>query len=519
MSEHGSEPAGALLRAHGVGKSFGATRALDDCDIEVRRGEIHALVGENGSGKSTLIKILSGVFAPDSGTIEWQDSDATFRGPRSAQHAGIATVFQETLVAEELSVRDNIFAGGGGLIRRSRSRAEENSLARQVLSDLGLPGASLERPLWRLPLSHRQIVTIARSLARPWQLLILDEPTSALDVEEREGLFSFIRKVREQGSRGVLLVSHRMDEIIGLADRATVLRNGRCVASLARHEITPDALVGLMSGTGAADSEAGMTALPAKEVSGPAAGSRRLVAEDVILRKDAGPFSIEVADGEVVGVAGLAGHGQEAFLEAVVGLRRPHGGRILLDAGGSIVPVRGFRDGFRHGVAYVPRDRKQEGLFMPLSILDNVALPVLPRYSRAGVLRRGKLRKDVTAMLESLQLRGGGLDSPVARLSGGNQQKVLLGRWLGLSPKLLVLNDPMRGVDLAVKRQFYALLRRLSADGMAILLLSTELEELVAVAQRVLVFHEHTLSAVVEGGPQSRTSILAAMFGRPGSDG
>ena len=454
-------------------------------------------------------------------TIEWQGGTASFRRPRQAQQAGIATVFQETLIAEELSVRDNVFAGTGGLIRRAHSRAQEDSIAEKILKDLGFPQVSLDRPLWRLPLSQRQIVTIARALTRPWQLLILDEPTSALDVEERKGLFTFIRSIREQGNAGILLVSHRMDEITDLADRATVLRNGRSVACLNRADISSSTLVKLMSDVEEARDEPAAPGEPGPEVAQQAAcvtGGTRLVAENVILRKSARPFSITVSDGEVVGVAGLAGHGQEAFLEVVAGLRRAQAGRILVPARGSLSAIRGFRDGFRHGIAYVPRDRKLEGLFMPLSILENMVLPILPRYSRYGVLQRGKLRSEATRLLEALQLRGGRLDSPVARLSGGNQQKVLLGRWLAASPRLLVLNDPMRGVDLGVKRQFYTLLRQLSEDGMAVLLLSTEVEELVAVAHRVIVFHEHTLSAVVAGSANSRTSIIAAMFGRSGDD-
>ena len=507
-----------LLRAQGIGKRFGATRALEDCDLEIRRGEIHALVGENGSGKSTLIKILSGVFTQDAGTIEWQGAAASFRRPRQAQRAGVATVFQETLVADELSVRDNIFAGTGGLIRRGHSRGEEVTTAGRILDDLGFGDASLDRPLWRLPLSQRQLVTIARSLVRPWRLLILDEPTSALDVEEREGLFRFIRNVRDRGDAAVLLVSHRMDEITGLADHATVLRNGRSVGSLARAEISSAALVRLMSDI---DTTAAANARSPRESRRRASGAgpdRRMVAEDVVLRAGAQPFSVSVDDGEVVGVAGLAGHGQEAFLEAVAGLRRPVSGSILVRSGTGLTAVRRFGEAFRLGVAYVPRDRKQEGLFMPLSVLDNLALPVLPRYSRAGVVQRKKLGAEAMRLLDSLQLRGGQLDTPIARLSGGNQQKVLLGRWLATEPRLLVLNDPMRGVDLGVKRQFYELLQRLSEQGMAVLLLSTELEELVAVADRVVVFHEHTVSAVVPGDADSRASILAAMFGRSGSD-
>lgn len=521
-----------LLSARGIGKRFGATRALEDCDLEIRRGEIHALVGENGSGKSTLIKILSGVFTQDAGMIEWRGAAVSFRRPRHAQQAGVATVFQETLVADELSIRDNIFAGTGGLIRRGHSRAEEVSIAGRILSELGFGDASLDRPLWRLPLSQRQIVTIARALVRPWQLLILDEPTSALDVEEREGLFRFIRNVRDQGNAAVLLVSHRMDEITGLADRATVLRNGGSVGSLPRAEITSAALVRLMSDidtTVALNVRSPIRTRPPADGAYPAdradraagaAEGPRMVAENVVIGNAAQPFSVSVDDGEVVGVAGLAGHGQEAFLEAVAGLRRPRSGSILVRAGSTqtLTPVRRFGEAFRLGVAYVPRDRKQEGLFMPLSVLDNLALPVLPRYSRAGVLQRKKLGGEAMRLLESLQLRGGQLDTPVARLSGGNQQKVLLGRWLAAEPRLLVLNDPMRGVDLGVKRQFYELLQRLSGQGMAVLLLSTELEELVAVAHRVVVFHEHTVSAVVTGNADSRASILAAMFGRSGSD-
>lgn len=505
---------GPLLVVESAAKSFGPTRALVHCDLGLRPGEIHALVGENGSGKSTLIKLLSGVLRPDSGTISWQGRRISFRRPVDARRLGISTVFQEVLVAEESSLRDNIFSGVDGVLRRAHDRRAEAEIAREVLEQLGMGKVGLDTPVWRLSLGQKQLVTVARAVVRPCRLLILDEPTSALDVDDRERLFAFIQNLTSTRDVAVLFVSHRMDEIQRLAARVTVLRTGLSVAAL-EGAGTPERLAELMSGRreqgdGLEPAEASPARAPARER---VAGELRLVATDVVLRPGRAGFSLGVREGEILGVAGLEGHGQVAFLEAVAGLRKLAGGTIAVGRdGGGLGPVRSFSDAFRKGVAYVPRDRKSEGIFAPLSILDNVSLPSLARYSRFGILNRPKLRREMHDLLQEVRLQSKSMKAPISSLSGGNQQKVLLARWLAVSPKILLLNDPTRGVDLGVKTEFYRILGRLAAEGMAILFLSTEVEELCRACDRIAVFHEQRCENVL-AGDLTAARVVRAMFG------
>lgn len=506
-------PREPLLAVESAAKSFGPTRALVHCDLSLYPGEIHALVGENGSGKSTLIKLLSGVLRPDGGTITWQGDRISFRRPVDARKLGISTSFQEVLVAEESSLRDNIFSGVDAVLRRAHDRGAEEAIAGEVLEQLGMGEIDLDTPVWRLSLGQKQLVTVARAVVRPCRLLILDEPTSALDVDDRERLFVFVQKLTSTRDVSVLFVSHRMDEIQRLADRVTVLRTGQSVAAL-EGAGTPDHLAELMSGRrepdgGVVPNGPAAARAPARE----RAGELSLVATDVVLRPGRAGFSLTVRDGEILGVAGLEGHGQVAFLEAVVGLRKIAGGTIAVGRDGvGLGPVRNFSDAFRKGVAYVPRDRKSEGIFAPLSILDNVSLPSLPRYSRFGILNRPKLRREMHDLLQEVRLQSRSLKAPISSLSGGNQQKVLLSRWLAVSPKILLLNDPTRGVDLGVKTEFYRILEQLAAEGMTILFLSTEVEELCRACDRIAVFHEQRCESVLEG-ELTASGVVRAMFG------
>jgi ABC-type sugar transport system ATPase subunit len=503
-----------LLIVESAAKSFGPTRALVHCDLGLHAGEIHALVGENGSGKSTLIKLLSGVLRPDAGTISWEGRRIAFHRPADARQLGISTVFQEVLVAEESSLRDNIFSGVDGVLRRAHDRRVEEEIAVEVLEQLGMGKIGLDTPVWRLSLGQKQLVCVTRAVVRPCRLLILDEPTSALDVDDRERLFTFVQKLTSTQDVSVLFVSHRMDEIQRLAARVTVLRTGQSVAAL-EGAGTPSHLAELMSGR----REHSDGLVPAGASSGPvptrkrAAGEPRLVATDIVLRPGCEGFSLSVGEGEILGVAGLEGHGQVAFLEAVAGLRRLAVGTISVARdGGGLRPVRSFSDAFRKGVAYLPRDRKSEGIFAPLSILDNVSLPSLSRYSRFGILNRPRLRREMDDLLQEVRLQSKSIKAPISSLSGGNQQKVLLARWLAVSPKILLLNDPTRGVDLGVKTEFYRILERLADDGMTILFLSTEVEELCRVCDRIAVFHEQRCETIL-ASDLTAARVVRAMFG------
>ena len=503
------------LVIEGMSRSFGETRALTSASLRVRPGEIHSLAGENGSGKSTLIKILSGVLRPDAGTLTWEGDVRDHLGsPSSAQGMGIATVFQETLVAPEMTVRDNIYLGTDRLFRYGRRKGEEVTGARQALSDLGLDGLDLERPMWTLSLAERQLTTIARAIIRPWRLLILDEATSALDAQQRDRLFDYLRLARSQG-RSVLFTSHRMDEVLGLADRITVLRQGATVAALAVSEASRRGILGHMSGR--ADIGEVISAEP-----GPRRDAERqdpplrpvLRADDLTLRATSRPISLEIRAGEILGLAGLEGQGQVDFVECLCGLRRPAAGHVLAVEGSRPTrTVRSYRGANRLGIRYVPRDRRHEGLFGPLSVFDNFAVTLWSDFNRLGLLRRGAARKRFEDFAQSSRLVSASPGRPISILSGGNQQKILLGRWIAMRPRVLVVNDPLRGVDANTKEELYGLFRRLAADGVAIIFLSTEIVELLTLTDQIAVFHEGSLVAMLPTETSADTDVVAAMFG------
>jgi ABC-type sugar transport system ATPase subunit len=509
-----------LLVTTAVTRSFGNTRALIDASMTLARGSIHALAGENGSGKSTLIKILSGIVRPDGGTITWLGHNASFRRPSQSQAAGIATVFQETLVVPELSVRANIFIGTDGIFRYGRSAKSEREDATAVLNAIGLGEIDLERPLWSLTLAQRQLVTIARSVVRPWQLLVLDEGTSALDSDQRDQLFDYVRGCRDQG-KTVLFTSHRMDEIQSLADTVTVLRLGETVARLPIADAPPETVLGLMAGRHAA--EVALTGQQnadnkssAETATAALKSPRRLVAsvKDVRLQRAAPIVNLEIAAGEILGLAGLEGQGQGEFSDVVSGLRTPSQGSFqVYDGAGKAHAIHGERAARKWGVGHVPKDRKTEGLFFSRSVFDNLAISVVPKLSVAGFLRRGALKRTFDEYAELTHLKYGAASDGIGTLSGGNQQKVLLARVLATRPRLLVLNDSLRGVDQNTKHEVYALLRQLADEGLAVVMLSTEIVELLTLCNRIAVFHEGGVSAMLDGTTARETDIVGAMFG------
>ena len=526
-----------------LSRSFGETKALRSATLRVAPGEIHSLAGENGSGKSTLIKILSGVLRPDSGTLTWEgDVKRHLASPSSAQAMGISTVFQETLFAPEMTVRDNIFLGTDRLFRYGRRKGAELDTARQAMSDLGLDGLDPDRPMWMLSLAERQLVTIARAIVRPWRLLILDESTSALDAQQRDRLFDYLRLARSQG-KSVLFTSHRMDEVLGLADRITVLRQGTTVATMAVGEASRRGILGHMSGradtadiVSAAPSprlkadrlEAGRQAAGQPAARTPVLRTPVLRTTELTLRPSSRPISAEVCAGEILGLAGLEGQGQVEFVESLSGLRKPVSGELAaLRADGAARPVRHYSGANRLGIRYVPRDRRHEGLFGPLSVFDNFAVTLWSDFNWFGLLRRQQARKRFADFAESSRLGSASPARAISTLSGGNQQKILLGRWIAMRPRVLVVNDPLRGVDANTKEELYGLFRRLAADGVAIIYLSTEITELLTLTDQIAVFHEGSVVAMLPSETSSDTDVVAAMFGdehpggtqRVGADG
>ncbi|MBO0682110.1 MAG: sugar ABC transporter ATP-binding protein [Candidatus Dormibacteraeota bacterium] len=515
----GEAPRFRQLRASGIAKSFGPTQAIRSASVDLCPGEVLALMGENGSGKSTLVKILAGVHQPDLGLLDIDGVQVRLRSPRAAIEAGIAAVFQEVLVAGSRPVLDNVWLGADGLFRAGIEERERRRMAEEALRELLDRPVDLAQPVEDLSLSDRQACCIVRALVRGPRILLLDEAASALDVAARGRLFEMVRRLARSGS-GVVFISHRMDDVEEIADRVVVMRAGETVASLRRGEASRRDLLRLMTGDERAIGGAG------EAVAIQAPGSTLLEVRGATLRPGARPIDFVLRAGELVGLAGLEGHGQDAFLQVLRGA----GAGVLVHGPAGRVAVRSPHQAARAGVAYVPRDRSVDGIFETLSVRDNFALPTLAQDTRLGFVRRSssdrRLRDHVQRLRIRLRLRlakGRGqlapetvpvTGDPVAVLSGGTQQKVLIARWLAAGPRVLLLNDPTRGVDLGTKHDIYQLLAELTAEGVGVVMLSTEVDELVELMDRVLVFREHEVFAELPRAALTPGQLVTAFFGQ-----
>jgi len=491
-----------VVRVLGVAKAWGATQALSAASLDLLPGEVHCVVGENGSGKSTLVKLLAGIHRPDDGTIAvGGDERPGFPGPRAALEAGISTVFQEVLVVEPRSVLDNIWLGVDRAIAPRVPAGERRRVAGELLAELLSAPPSLDAPIESLSLSDRQACAIARALVRRPRVLILDESTSALDVETRDRLFAIVRRLAAEGT-AIVLISHRMDEIAAIGDRCTVIRSGATIATLAREEATPEELVRLMTG------EDHLTPPEARDASRRLPRDPVLRAERLVLRPGGEPIDFTLHGGEIVGLAGLEGQGQDAFIKALWGMGS-HGAVRRDDAA-----ITSPRAAAAAGIAYVPRERRAESIFPSKSIRENFAMPTLGRDVAGGLLRPARSQARLDRWVQALSIKLGRPEDPITTLSGGNQQKVVMARWLATEPTVLLLNDPTRGVDIGAKRDLYRLLASLAADGLAIVMLSTEVDEHVELMDRVLVFREDAVFAELPRAQVTPRSLVAAYFGR-----
>jgi ABC-type sugar transport system ATPase subunit len=497
-----------LLTAEGLRKRFGQTVALRDASLELLPGEVHALVGENGSGKSTLVKILSGVHRPDAGRMSVAGRGFGPRSPGQALRAGVDTVFQEVLGVENRSVLDNLWLGADGFLRpvsRDHSRREK---AEEVLAALLVTPPPLDAPFGALELSDRQACCIARSLLREPKVLILDEATSALDYDTRTRLFDLVRREAQQGM-SIVLITHRMDEIREIGDRVTVLRSGETVAALDGDGWDHQEMIRLMTGADHLVPDAVRTVPVPADHTDPRPVVLRV--SGARLHPDGAPCHAEFRRGEIVGLAGLEGHGQDEFL------------RLLLGHGDTAGVVR-VEDGEEHrvasprrardlGIAYVSRDRRGESILPWMSILDNFAIATAHTDVSGGLLSRHSAEKRFGHYVERLKIRHGRTSDAITTLSGGNQQKVIIARWLAADPTVLLLNDPTRGIDVGAKRDLYCLLDELAQAGLTAVMLSSEVDEHVELMDRVLVFREGSLAAELEHAELSQEALVDAFFG------
>ncbi len=501
-----ADPAAPLLEVRDIEKTFPGVRALSGVSFEVRAGEVHALLGENGAGKSTLIKIISGVYEPDSGSILIGGRETRFTSPEDAKRAGVATIYQELLLFPELTVAENIFLGhapraGMGRIDWSAMRARAGAL----LASLEIDDLAANQVVGALSVGNRQRVEILRALSHDARILIMDEPTAALTESDVTRLFDIVRRLRARGV-GIVYISHRLDEIFAIGDRVTVLRDGAYVGARNVADTNASELVQMMVGR-RIDNLFPKTTVPF--------GAPVLEARDIVRHPITKGVSLTVRAGEIVGLAGLVGSGRSELAQTLFGITPAESGEIRLMGEG--VTIDSAETARSKGIAYVPEDRGVQGLVRPMSVLHNFSLAALGSLSRAGFIDRGAERRMAEEGVRRFRVKTSSVDEVAGRLSGGNQQKIVLGKWLANNPKLLILDEPTRGIDVGAKAEIHRLMSELAGAGVAILMISSELPEVLGMSDRVLVMREGRLVAEFDRAHATSETVGAAMMGEAAS--
>jgi monosaccharide-transporting ATPase len=503
-SHDAADSTGPLLAMRGIDKRFAGVAALTGASLEVERGEVHALIGQNGAGKSTLIKILTGYYTRDAGAILFDGRSVAFASPKAAQAAGISTIYQEINLVPYRSVTENICLGREmrrlGLLDWRAMHAEAEALLARFNIDI-----DVRRPVMAYNTAAQQMVAIARAIGFDAKLVIMDEPTSSLDDQEVAALFAVIRQLKAQGV-SVIFVSHKLDELYAVCDRVTVMRDGRSVLVAPMAQVSRLDLVTTMLGrelsTVLLDSSTGATATRLQS-------EALLEVEHLSVGRKVRDVSLEVRRGEIVGLAGLLGAGRTETARVVFGADRAAGGRVLV--AGANGPIAEPADAIKAGVGFCPEDRKSEGIIPGMSVRENLTLALMPRLARRGIVDETRAREIVDRLIRQLGIKCASPDQKIRELSGGNQQKVLLARWLCMNPKLLILDEPTRGIDVGAKAEILSLIRRLATEGLAVLMISSELEEVVEAASRVFVLRDGRTVAELEGERISEPAIMAAM--------
>jgi rhamnose transport system ATP-binding protein len=489
-----------LLQLSQVTKSFGAVRALKDVSFDLQTGEVHALLGENGAGKSTLIKVITGAHQPDGGTLEIAGQPVRHLTPAAAHKLGIACIYQQPALFPDLTVAENIAlrlepATAGRRVHWGDRRARAGQLLQRI-------GAAIdsEAEVRRLSMPEQQLVEIACALGAGARIVIMDEPTASLTQKEQHLLFAVVRDLRAAGV-GVIYISHRLEEIFALADRVTVLRDGESVGTNRVDEINEAELIRRMVGREVshiyppAESEPGETVLSLKNVACAAGGVRGV--------------TLDLRAGEVVGLAGLVGAGRTELARILFGLTPADAGEILLQ--GKPVSIRSPQEAVAHGIAYVPEDRRRHGVILDMPITVNMTMAIHRRLFAWGWLRFGRERRLALDYIRDLGIRASGPEAPGASLSGGNQQKVSLARWLATHPKILILDEPTQGVDVGAKSEIHKIIRRLAKDGLAVLMISSDLPEVLGMSDRIAVMRGGTICAMLPGKSDAHEVMAAAL--------
>ena len=473
-----------LLSLRGIAKSFPGVQALVDLDLDLFSGEVLAIVGENGAGKSTLIKILGGAHPPDAGIIQIAGQTVTIASPIAARRLGMTLIYQEFNLVPELSARDNIFLGGERTLFSRLHRYWERRRAEDLLGRIGFH-FDPDLAIARLSVAQQQGVEIARALSLDARILIMDEPTAALTPPEVQALLNIVRELRRQGL-GIIYVSHRLDEVFAIADRVLVLRDGKMVSCGPGSQESRKGLIEKMVGR-TLEQE-----FPPRQV---AIGEPRLVVNNLRRGDKVRDISLEVRRGEILVLTGLVGAGRTETARLIFGADPLEGGTISLD--GKQLTIRGPRDAIRAGICLVTEDRKNQGLILDQSVLENFSLPNLPAFSRFGFLRRRQLRQAFADQVRRLGIKVQDARQPANHLSGGNQQKVVLAKWLQANAQVILFDEPTRGIDVGAKHEIYLLMNNLAARGKAILMISSELEEVLGMADRIVVMHEGRITGTI----------------------
>ncbi|MYW63315.1 ATP-binding cassette domain-containing protein [Streptomyces sp. SID8379] len=501
-----------MLSVKNLSKTFPGVRALDGVDFTARAGEVHALIGENGAGKSTLIKVLTGVYQPDqdAGELTYDGQGVSFSTPLDAQHAGISTIYQEVNLVPLMSVARNLFLGREprnrlGLIDFRRMHRE----AAAALRELGVR-VDVQRPLRELGVGAQQMVALARAVSVDAKVVIMDEPTSSLEPREVQTLFGVIRMLRERGI-AVVYVSHRLDELYEVCDAVTVLRDGKLVHTGRLADLDRLNLVSLMLGRAIGDvQDEGLTKFSGEH---DAASEPVLRAQELTVRHQLHGVSLEVRPGEVVGLGGLLGSGRSETAKAIAGALPTDSGRVVV--AGTAVRTGSTPAAIRAGISLLPEDRKAEGIVPGLSVRENIALAALPGLSRFGLVDEARIDRIVDTFVERLRIKASGPHQKVGELSGGNQQKVLLARWLAMNPKVLLLDEPTRGIDVGAKAEVQKLIDELADDGLGVLLISSDMEELIEGSDRVVVLKDGAVVAELTGDAVTEDRLMRAIAATP----
>ena len=493
-----------LLSMQSITKTFGGNAALSSASLEVKAGEVHALIGQNGAGKSTLIKVLTGYHRKTAGAINFEGRPFEVASPRAAQEAGISTIYQEINLVPQRSITENICLGREKRKYGLLDWPEMSSEAQRLLSQFNL-NLDIDRPLSQFSTATQQMVAIARAIGFSARLVIMDEPTSSLDDREAQDLFSVIRGLKENGV-SVLFVSHRLDELYQVCDRVTIMRDGQTVKVANMADITKLELVSTMLGRDVARAAGRSTGFG---VAALAPGETVLQAHGLSDGRNARRVDVSVASGEIVGLAGLLGAGRSETARLVFGDVPIKSGKMQFN--GQQFSPRQPIDAIKAGIGFCTEDRKIEGIVPDMSVADNMMLALRPALGRSGIVDETRSRNIADTFIKQLGIKCTGPEQKIRELSGGNQQKVLLARWLAMSPKLLILDEPTRGVDVGAKDEIQKLIRSLADEGLAVLMISSELEEVVEGANRVFVLREGLSVAEIKRAELTEDTVLAAM--------